>query len=111
MRGFSQLTGVLAVAPLSYHRYVYQYADGGERRGASEPVSCADLGGYTAIPRCQACHSRMFNPWTIKWTSYTHGLTSSGTLQTVVCSPLLRPASILSRLLLTSLPLAARSMS
>jgi hypothetical protein len=51
---FSQLTGVLAVTPLSYRRYAYQYADGRERREASEPASCADLGRDTATHRFQA---------------------------------------------------------
>ncbi|KAJ8367455.1 hypothetical protein AAFF_G00317520, partial [Aldrovandia affinis] len=36
-----------------------------------------------------------FNPWTIKWTNYTHGLTFSGTLRTAACWCLLKPGSTL----------------
>ena len=54
-------------------------------------VFYADLGQDTAIRRYREFDLQMFNPWRIKWTNCTHGLTFSEKLQTAACWRLLRP--------------------
>lgn len=79
------------LCPASCRCGVYQHADRRGRNEANMPVSFADLERDTAIRRYQAFYWQIFNLWKIKWTTYTHGLTSSGILRTAECWRLLRP--------------------
>ena len=88
-RTFLLLIGLYAVIPLSFHRLVFDGGEG-ERKEVNVQVFYADLGQDTAIRCYRAFYLQMFNPWTIKWTNCTHGLTFSETLQTDACWRLLR---------------------